>query len=91
MEKMKAVEIKEPEVLRIIETDKPAIDETNNVLVKMKAAGICGSDIGIGFRKDRDKPPVDDSHAAGDIRYGRTAHELYKTGQEPDAEPPGMT
>ena len=47
MEKMKAVEIKEPEVLRIIETDKPAIDETNNVLVKMKAAGICGFDIGI--------------------------------------------
>ena len=47
MAKMKAVQIVEPEVLRIIEMDKPEIDEKNNVLVKIKAAGICGSDVGI--------------------------------------------
>ena len=46
-EKMKAVQIVKPEELRIIEMDKPVIDEKNNVLVKIKAAGICGSDVGI--------------------------------------------
>jgi len=46
-EKMKAVQIFKPEELRIIEMDKPVIDEKNNVLVKIKAAGICGSDVGI--------------------------------------------
>ncbi len=47
MEKIKAIQIVKPEELRIIEMDKPVIDEKNNVLVKIKAAGICGSDGGI--------------------------------------------
>lgn len=44
---MKAIQIKKPNQLNIIETDRPVIDRLNNVLVKMTAAGICGSDIGI--------------------------------------------
>ena len=44
---MKAVQIVKPEELRIIETDIPELNETDNVLVKLKAAGICGSDVGI--------------------------------------------
>lgn len=44
---MKAVQIVKPNDLRIIEMEKPTIDEHNNVLVKMTAAGICGSDVGI--------------------------------------------
>ncbi|MCR4706545.1 MAG: alcohol dehydrogenase catalytic domain-containing protein [Clostridiales bacterium] len=44
---MKAVQIVKPEELRIIEMDMPRIDEKNNVLVKIRAAGICGSDVGI--------------------------------------------
>ncbi len=47
MEKIKAVQIVKPEELRIIEMDMPRIDEKNNVLVKIRAAGICGSDVGI--------------------------------------------
>ena len=47
MKKIKAIQIVKPEVLRIIEMDMPQIDEKNNVLVKVKASGICGSDIGI--------------------------------------------
>ncbi len=47
MEKIKAVQIVKPEELRIIDMDMPVIDEKNNVLVKIKAAGICGSDVGI--------------------------------------------
>lgn len=44
---MKAVQILEPEVLQIIDVEKPVLTEEDNVLIKMKAAGICGSDMGI--------------------------------------------
>ncbi len=44
---MKAVQIVAPNDLRVIEVEKPVIDQKNNVLVKMTAAGICGSDVGI--------------------------------------------
>ena len=44
---MKAVRVVKPEELKVIDVEKPVIDKQNNVLVKMKAAGICGSDVGI--------------------------------------------
>ena len=47
MKKIKGIQVVKPEELRIIEMDMPQIDEENNVLVKVKASGICGSDIGI--------------------------------------------
>lgn len=47
MEKIKAVQIVKPNELKIIDMDMPKIDEKNNVLVKVKASGICGSDVGI--------------------------------------------
>ncbi len=47
MKTIKGIQIAEPEVLRIIDMDMPELNEKNNVLVKIKAAGICGSDVGI--------------------------------------------
>lgn len=44
---MKAVQIVKPNELRVIDLPKPALDEKNNVMVKMTSAGICGSDVGI--------------------------------------------
>ena len=44
---MKAVQIDKPNELRIIDMPKPVINEHDNVLVKIKASGICGSDVGI--------------------------------------------
>lgn len=44
---MKAVQIIKPNQLEVIDVEKPVIDSKNNVLVKMTAAGICGSDVGI--------------------------------------------
>lgn len=44
---MKAVQIVKPGELKVIDIEKPVLDEKNNVLVKMTAAGICGSDVGI--------------------------------------------
>ena len=44
---MKAIQIVKPGELRIIDMEKPHIDDKNNILVKMRAAGLCGSDVGI--------------------------------------------
>ena len=44
---MKAVQIVKPLELKVIDVEKPVIDSLNNVLIKMTAAGICGSDVGI--------------------------------------------
>lgn len=49
---MKAVRIIKPNELKVIDMEKPVIDEKNNVLVKIKAAGICGSDVGIYHGKN---------------------------------------
>lgn len=49
---MKAVKIIEPNRLEIIETARPVLDKKNNVLIKVKAAGICGSDVGIYHGKN---------------------------------------
>ena len=44
---MKAVQVIEPNNMQIIDMDMPVMDREKNVLVKMTAAGICGSDLGI--------------------------------------------
>ena len=44
---MKGVLIVKPNELRIVDMKMPVLNEKNNVLVKIKAAGICGSDVGI--------------------------------------------
>lgn len=44
---MKAVQIEKPNQLEVIEVPMPELTEKDNVLVKMTAAGICGSDVGI--------------------------------------------
>ena len=44
---MKAVQVVKPGELKVIDVKKPTINEHENVLIKMKAAGICGSDMGI--------------------------------------------
>ena len=44
---MKAIQIVKPNELKVIDMPKPELDEQNNVLVKIRAAGICGSDVGI--------------------------------------------
>ena len=44
---MKAVQIMAPEQLKVIEMEKPVVDKKDHVLVRMTAAGICGSDVGI--------------------------------------------
>lgn len=44
---MKAIKVSEPFKLEIVEVEKPKIASPDQVLVKIKAGGICGSDLGI--------------------------------------------
>ena len=44
---MKAIQIVKPNDMQIIDLPMPELTERNNVLVKIKVAGICGSDVGI--------------------------------------------
>ncbi|KAB1436068.1 zinc-binding alcohol dehydrogenase family protein [Candidatus Galacturonibacter soehngenii] len=44
---MKGIQIEHPNKLKIIDMNMPVLTKKNNVLIKIKAAGICGSDISI--------------------------------------------
>lgn len=44
---MKAVQVFKPGMLKVLDVEMPVMDTHNNVLIKMTAAGICGSDMGI--------------------------------------------
>lgn len=44
---MKAIQIIKPYELQVIDLPTPQIDKVNNILIKMTATGICGSDVGI--------------------------------------------
>lgn len=44
---MKAIRVTEPGTLEIVEVEKPALQSEEEVLVKVTAAGICGSDMHI--------------------------------------------
>lgn len=44
---MKAIQVEKPGKLDIVELDKPVIENKNEVIVKVKSVGICGSDVHI--------------------------------------------
>lgn len=44
---MKALQIVEPHMIKIIEKEKPVLSKGDDVIIKVMAAGICGSDIHI--------------------------------------------
>ena len=48
---MKAVVVETPEKITVVEREIPEITSTQ-VLLKVKAAGICGSDVGIYHGKN---------------------------------------
>lgn len=45
--KIKAILVTEPKKIKIVEVDKPEIEKPDEVLIQVKVAGICGSDIHI--------------------------------------------
>lgn len=79
---MKAVKIIKPNELKVIDMEKPVIDEKNNVLVKIRAAGICGSDVGIYHGKNAAAtyPRVIGHEMVGDIVEVGSNSAKYKVG-----------
>ena len=79
---MKAVKIVKPNDLQIIDMEKPVLDEKNNVLVKIRAAGICGSDVGIYHGKNAAAtyPRVIGHEMVGDVVEIRENATKFKVG-----------
>ena len=82
MGKMKGIQIVKPEELRIIETDIPELNDTDNVLVKIKAAGICGSDVGIyhGTNAAATYPRIIGHEMVGEVVQTAPSAKKVKTG-----------
>lgn len=66
---MKGVQIVEPNKLQIVDLEKPQIDKENNVLVRMVAAGICGSDVGIYHAIQRTKSRTLDERSVVAVEF----------------------
>lgn len=76
---MKSVKVKQPGELAIIEESIPRLLDSKSVLVKVKAAGICGSDISIykGTSPVATYPRVIGHEFAGEItEIGQDVHHL---------------
>lgn len=79
---MKAVKIIRPNELKVIDMEKPVIDEKNNILVRIRAAGICGSDVGIYHGKNAAAtyPRVIGHEMVGDVVEAGPNANRYKPG-----------
>ncbi len=66
---MKAIQVSEPGKLQVIEKDEPAAPGANEIKVKMKRMGICGSDIHIlhGENPFATYPRIIGHEAAGEV------------------------
>lgn len=76
---MKAVQITKPNELRVIEMEPPQLTPQDNVLVRLTAAGVCGSDVGIyhGTNAAATYPRVIGHEIVGVVeQVGPTAHKV---------------
>lgn len=86
---MKAIQVSEPGYLNVIETEKPRIKNDNEVLVKVHAAGICGSDMHIyhGSNPFTVYPRIIGHEVAGEVtEIGESVNSL-KIGDKVSLEP----
>ena len=86
---MKAVHIPEPHKLNIIEMEKPEIRNSTDVLVKVKRAGICGSDMHIfhGTNPLATYPRITGHEVAGEVMETGTDVNHLKIGDHVVIEP----
>ncbi|UOQ94706.1 zinc-binding alcohol dehydrogenase family protein [Halobacillus shinanisalinarum] len=66
---MKAIQVTEPHDLRVVEVEEPELNTSNDVKIRMKAMGICGSDMHIlhGENPFASYPRVIGHEVAGEI------------------------
>ncbi|GEK59061.1 alcohol dehydrogenase [Marinococcus halophilus] len=86
---MKAIQVSEPGQLNVIEIEKPRIENEHEVLVKVHAAGICGSDMHIyhGSNPFTVYPRIIGHEVAGEVaEIGESVHSL-QVGDKVSLEP----
>lgn len=44
---MKAIQVKQPGTLKVVDMEEPKVEQSNQVIIRMRAMGICGSDMHI--------------------------------------------
>ncbi|MRG84958.1 zinc-binding alcohol dehydrogenase family protein [Salinibacillus xinjiangensis] len=66
---MKAIQVKEPGTLNVVEMDEPNLELSNEVKIRMRAMGICGSDMHIlhGQNPFASYPRVIGHEVAGEV------------------------
>lgn len=86
---MKAVQVEGPRVMNILEMEKPKITNANDVLVKVKRVGICGSDMHIyhGTNPLATLPRVVGHEVAGEVVEAGEAVTNLKAGDHVVVEP----
>ncbi|MFD1427730.1 zinc-binding alcohol dehydrogenase family protein [Kroppenstedtia sanguinis] len=86
---MKAVHIPEPHKLNVVEVEKPEIQNPAEVLVKIKRAGICGSDMHIyhGTNPLATYPRITGHEVAGEVVETGDAVKSLKAGDHVVIEP----
>jgi L-gulonate 5-dehydrogenase len=86
---MKAIEVTNPGTVRIVERPLPPAPGTNEVTVKVKTAGICGSDIHIyhGQNAFATYPRVVGHEFAGEIVKTGSAAAGFKAGEHVAVDP----
>lgn len=62
VEQMRAVRLFAPGDVRCVEVDKPQIEESDDILVKVKSCGVCGSDIPRVTEKGAHEMPITIGH-----------------------------
>lgn len=86
---MKAIQVKEPNKIEMVEIEKPKIESKDQVLVKVRAFGICGSDVGIlkGKNPFATYPRIIGHEVSGEIEEVGSNVSNFKPGDKVVLEP----
>ena len=86
---MKAITVIGPNHMEMLDIEKPVITEPDQVLVRIRAAGICGSDVHVahGSNPYAVYPRVIGHEAAGEVEAAGTAVKDIKVGDGVVFEP----
>lgn len=80
-EKMRAVRLFAPGDVRCVEVEKPEIKEADDIIIKVKACGVCGSDIERVMEKGAHEMPLTIGHEfAGVVDEIGNGVERFQTG-----------
>ncbi|MFW6238679.1 MAG: alcohol dehydrogenase catalytic domain-containing protein, partial [Halanaerobiales bacterium] len=78
---MRAVRLFAPGDVRCVEVEKPEIEESDDIIIKVKACGVCGSDIERVMEKGAHEMPLTIGHEfAGEVQEVGTGVKKFQPG-----------